>query len=166
MQSQRLTRIEVVTILVVLALAVAVFLPLRLRQQDKALRTNCAGNLKIIGLALLMYAGDFDGYVPNDHANGSTNFKPSGVDRYTGFARVWQCPARKELRNTETDSCYRYIGSGLRDDTTSAVAVSLAYDMSGNHRHNAWMNVLLLDGHTEGGKPGTVSAKGVEFSND
>ncbi len=116
---------------------------------------NCAGNLKQIGLALLMYSGDFDGFFPNVQINATQNFEPMVSQSYIQDGKVWACPSRTEVLTTGANSAYKYIGSGVKDDNANATSTTLAYDQSNNHPANEWSNALFVDGHVEGGKPGT-----------
>ncbi len=51
------------------------------------------------------------------------------------------------------DCNYRYVGSGLKDDDPDLTSTRIAYDASGNHPGNKWMNCLFIDGHVEGSRP-------------
>ena len=149
--------------------------------REKARRVNCAGDLKQIGLSLLMYSGDFDHYFPNQEADDGeyAPFTRLKEQNYVCDGKVWWCPSVRNLPMSEektytgpvkwqpgvivtytyrdplVPSTYRYVGSGLRDDVPEPKTVSLAFDQSGNHPRNQWMNVLWVDGHVEGAPPGS-----------
>jgi prepilin-type processing-associated H-X9-DG protein len=150
---RRFTLVEVIIVAVILVIVAVMLLPMTIGSREKARRRNCAGNLKSLGLASLMYSGDYDGYFPNDTDNHGTDFGVIQRKDYMQDGKVWSCPSRTTVMTLASDSAYRYIGSGLKDDNKSATAVSLAYDQSNNHPNNAWCNVLLIDGHAEGGVP-------------
>jgi len=148
--------------------------------REKARRVNCAGDLKQIGLSLLMYSGDFDHSFPTEQL-GAPDRGPFGMllsQNYVADHHMWHCPSAplpKHAWKTYTGpqkggppgavvtfrypdpatSNYRYVGSGLRDDVPEPKTVSLAFDQSGNHPRNQWMNVLWVDGHVEGAPPGS-----------
>ncbi len=159
MDRNRLTLPEVLVLIGVIVFAIVLLLPVQRLPREKARRVNCAGNLKQVGMALLMYSGNHDGYFVNANANSPRhgNFEPLAMGKYILEGKVWACPSRSEVLTLCSNSAYRYIGSGLKDDNAQATSVSLAYDEAGNHqkRRNTWMNVLMVDGHVEGGKPGS-----------
>jgi len=160
---RRFTMLEVLIVVGVLVLLAALLLPVARFGLEKARRHNCAGREKSLGLSLLMYSGDFDGYFPNVRPNTTCNFQPLVSRNYIQDGKVFACPSRTTVLTLGSNSAYRYIGSGLKDDNKSAKAISLAYDQSGNHPNNDWCNVLHIDAHVEGGRPAKEPAR---FGND
>jgi prepilin-type processing-associated H-X9-DG protein len=151
----------ILTVLAFLVVAASMFMPLLTYNPEKSRWGHCARNLKQIGLASLLYSGDYGGYFPNLNHRGLGsgvalfgNWQPLGSLEYiTDHDKVWACPSVKIKKSDADCSNYRYIGSGLKDDNDSASLVTLGYDASGNHPENAWMNAVFLDGHVEGAKP-------------
>lgn len=144
---------ELLILLFVIVVAVVLVLPIlqHYGHREKAQRTNCAGNLKQIGVALLMYSGDFSGHFPPTGKGNS--FEPLNTATYLNDSMVYGCPQSTPIKTTASDSSYWYVGGGLRDDNSSASTERLAFDMYGNHK-NTWMYAVFIDGHVEGGKPG------------
>lgn len=149
MRRSYLTLLEVALVLLVLTVVVAMVLPVFSKVRETNNRPRCAGNLKQVGLALLMYSGDHDGYFPAVRPNGSTNFEPLTELDYLNNGKVWSCSLRSEVHTLASNSAFVYIGSGLRDDNDNATNVSMAYDPYANHPNRAWTNELYIDGHVK-----------------
>jgi prepilin-type processing-associated H-X9-DG protein len=111
----------------------------------KARRVNCAGNLKQIGLALIIYAGDDvdNGFFPSGH-----DFRLLNDLSYLVDGQVYVCPSGEAPNTFASVSNYVYLGSGLKDTNAHPTTVILATDRPNNHTN--WVNILYLDGHVKG----------------
>lgn len=149
-----ISRGEVITVVAVILVLAAVFGPILTRHGAPAHRVDCAGNLKQIGLALLMYSGDNLGYFPTTAPNWGNDFgNVASKGHIAPEGKVWACPSATVKRTHVYDSNYIYIGSGIKDSNTKATGTTIAFDASGNHPGNAWMNAVFIDGHVEGSRP-------------
>jgi len=58
------TLIELLVVIAIIAILAAILFPVFAQAREKARTTTCVSNLKQLGLALQMYAGDYDGTYP------------------------------------------------------------------------------------------------------
>lgn len=76
------TLIELLVVIAIIALLLAILMPALSRAKEQAKKTRCQANLKQIGLAMHLYASDYDYKVPR------AELRP-GVDIYTGIDMRW-----------------------------------------------------------------------------
>ncbi len=63
------TLIELLVVIAIIAILAAMLLPALQTARERAKGIQCAGNLKSIGQCILLYAGDFDDFVPLANTN-------------------------------------------------------------------------------------------------
>ncbi len=63
-QTGGFTLVELLVVIAIIAVLAAILFPVFSRARAAARRVDCASNLKQLGLALQMYASDYDGLIP------------------------------------------------------------------------------------------------------
>ena len=135
-----------------LVIAPAIIAPTLIRARQKSVEMASPGNLKQIGLGLIMYAGDDieEGKLPEkDNAEGLNELV---TDYYLTTGSVYVNPSSKRHTAgkdneplTEKSCSYIYFG-GLRDTNKYPADSPVVFDKPGVPG-NTW--VLFIDGHVE-----------------
>jgi len=88
------TLIELLVVIAIIALLVSLLLPSLQRAQELAHRTVCAGNLRKLAKAVLVYAEDFDGYGPTQSYDEHVEWY-GPLAEYLGRSKEeWNNPSR------------------------------------------------------------------------
>lgn len=65
MKKKSFTLIELLVVIAIIAILAALLLPTLGQARDRGKAIKCTGNLKQVGLAIQMYTGDYDSYLPS-----------------------------------------------------------------------------------------------------
>ena len=89
------TLIELLVVIAIIAILAAILFPVFARARENARKSTCQSNLKQIGMAVQMYAQDYDEIYPGISMATATSqcWTNDLLDPYIKNAKVWVCPS-------------------------------------------------------------------------
>lgn len=130
------TLVELVIVITVFVVIFILLTPLVNKMRDRANMIKCSNNIRMVSLALHMYAADHDeGFPP-----GLRSLYPY----YIKEEKVFHCPSDRAAGTTEK-SDYEYV-AGLTE--SSPPARIIVYDREENHKKKGH-NILRVNGSVE-----------------
>jgi prepilin-type N-terminal cleavage/methylation domain-containing protein/prepilin-type processing-associated H-X9-DG protein len=101
------TLVELLAVVAIISLLIALLLPALGRARDHANRVKCAGNLRSLGQALVMYTQQYGRYPAMGTSDGSVNIAvwPARLRPFLGGNRdVFYCPSQDERCRWTSDA--------------------------------------------------------------
>jgi prepilin-type N-terminal cleavage/methylation domain-containing protein/prepilin-type processing-associated H-X9-DG protein len=158
MKNKGFTLIELLVVIAIIAILAAILFPVFARARAKAQQTQCLSNVKQIGMAVKMYASDYDGSFPP--GQGQAYFYPytsvqggNVVDPLTGGvypggirAGVWFCPS---MTPAELNGATKRAGGQWAMYNTGGYAESNWYWNASNASGNAWNWLGMSEGQIQ-----------------
>ncbi len=130
------TLVELLIVITVFVITITLLTPFINKIREKADVIKCSANVRLLSLALHMYAADHNDAFPPDLG--------SLYPGYVKEEKVFDCPASKFI-GTAARSDYEYI-PGLSE--SSGLSEVIIYDRDGNH-NNIGRNVVRVNGSVE-----------------
>ena len=157
------TLIELLVVVAIIGILAAMLLPVLSKARERARRVSCASNLKQIGLAMIMYAGDKKGAFPDNNTT-TDSMQLLVINSYIVYGDVFMCPSTGYPQEAggvgaDADTDYEYVGddNNTRDNDPTPTTTSLAHDDNAGavntedvENHTDFENQLFVDGHVEG----------------
>src|SRR3990172_757165 len=94
------TLIELLVVIAIIAILAAILFPVFAKAREKSRTASCMSNLKQLGLGFIMYAQDYDDYLPS-YAMRACYRIPDALSGGTSNAFMWWSQVFSYVKNTQ-----------------------------------------------------------------
>src|SRR5437016_5432897 len=97
-RSAAFTLVELLVVIAIIAMLAAILVPVFAQAREKARQTACASNIRQMGLAVQMYAQDYDERLPLAATATETSFLNwhDLANPYVKNIQIWICPSTSQ----------------------------------------------------------------------
>jgi prepilin-type N-terminal cleavage/methylation domain-containing protein len=148
MKKRGFTLIELLVVIAIIAILAAILFPVFAQAREKARQSACASNCRQIGLALMMYAQDYDEILVMRYYGRNNELSWKDVMApYLKSADIYRCPSNPRAR--KPDALGKYAGGYAMwlPDATLAAAIGngMAYPQPTAGIANPSSSLIILE---------------------
>ena len=122
------TLIELLVVIAIIAILAAILFPVFARAREKAKETSCASQLRQLGLALHMYAQDYDEQFPFDSYIGNPHpMLLNGLYPYVKNRNLFYCPSVQALEAGAQSTAYQGPADSVVNSDANWAAYRIPY---------------------------------------
>jgi prepilin-type N-terminal cleavage/methylation domain-containing protein/prepilin-type processing-associated H-X9-DG protein len=158
------TLIEMLVVIAIIAVLAGILFPVLSRAREKGRQTACASNLKQIGVALELYAGDAGGFLPQWSLVPGADPDPAPaytwdtvIQSYLRSTAVLSCPSSSFGRDKRGYALLRCVSGAYRDSPPNPVMTVLLCE-KGNYVAGSWKDAAAENTNQFGNDQPVASA--------
>jgi len=143
-RSRGFTLIELLVVIAIIAILAAILFPVFSRARAKAREASCASQLRQLGLALHMYAQDYDEMFPFDPYIGNPHpMLLNGLWPYVLNRNLFYCPSAAALEPGAQSSAYQGPPDSVINTDANWAAYRITYKYYSWTMQDPWAKSLM-----------------------